>query len=628
MRACALGASVALITAAGLAVALPAAAEGSPRTGPVLADVEPATASAGIYRIPFEAGTGVTVAQIRSGSAVYAITPDAGADVVAAAAGWIRAVAEQGAPGGGFVWIEHPNGEFTRYAGLAATVEARAEGDWIDAGDILGSAPAAGGGAVLWEVAAPAVDGLPLAWSADDGAVENGIRFAPLVCGVPGADLVGDHIAAACDHAPPTASLGAGPLVVDEGQSVTLDARGSIDPDGEPLTYRWETAAADLAPVAQPVLTVADDFTGPVTLHVHDRIEQVTDDATVELVVRNVPPAVEVVPLPSDEGGIGRIRATVTDPGDDTLAAQIDWGDGGAPQAVTIAELAAGVDHAYGDDGAFPVTVTVTDDDGGVGAHAVALEMTNVAPAVTLEVGGVREFPGGVFAVVPAGGTLRASATATDPGSDDLVFAWSGGKEFLAPVVRGSVDPPLSPSGTSPVRASHEAVQVFTEPGVDILRVAVRDDDGGTTDAAVRVIVTAAASSPAGTAWWVHELAGTGRSELSPALVARYLDTVQAVSQVFSESTPAATPADAIAVLAARDDDARAAARAELLCAWLAFAGGSVAPDAVITRSSGAEVAFLDLMADAEASVDSALTSDGKLAEIADDLSRAMTALG
>lgn len=614
-----------------------ASAEAEQRGAVAVAEDHLLEASDGGYRLPFADGAVVEVGDDGSATGAYELSAGDGATVVAAAGGWLQAAAaprsaaetaetaetaEKAAesPPAGSVWIEHPTGESTRYTGLVPSDAVPTERAWIDAGTELGTV--SGDQPLRWEVVVPPATADASARGIPSASPDDGARRAGRVCGIPSSTLVaGEYLAGACDNAPPAAMLSAGTLVVDEGHSVPLDGAASADPEGEPLIYRWQLASFDVDPVAQPQVVIADDFEGTATLTVYDRMEGRWDAASVDVVVRNVPPSVEVVAVSAEEGGIGRVSATVSDPGDDTVAAQIDWGDGGPAQQVTIAELAAGVDHPYGDDGAFPVTVTATDDDGGVGAHAVPLQISSVAPAVSLEVDGALAFPGGEYAVSAPGAALHAEAGARDAGSDDLSFDWSNSRRSAFAVTPQVADPPLSPFGTFPVEAADVAEYTFAVPGVEKVRVSVTDDDGAKTDASATVVVTGSATTAQSTAWWVREYAVLDASD--PAASADYLDIVQAVSGVFSEDVTVTTPAEAVAVLAARDGDVRARARAELLRSWLTFASGAVRADATVTLSSGYETPWLAVVVDAEQDVAAPATSDEELLDVIDELRRA-----
>lgn len=148
------------------------------------------------------------------------------------------------------------------------------------------------------------------------------------------------------------------------------------------------------------------------------------------------------------------------------------------------------------------------------------------------------------------------------------------------------------------------------------------DDDGGSDSAEAGVVVTGTAETTQGSGWWKHQYSGSGSPQIDPDAAAGYLDVVNAVSHLFSEFTPAATAAEAHDVLSPTGGDRRAHARAELLMAWLHFAGGAVAWDATVPLSDGTSVAFLDLMAAAEIGIIDGATSHAELLTIEHNLAR------
>ncbi len=85
------------------------------------------------------------------------------------------------------------------------------------------------------------------------------------------------------------------------------------------------------------------------------------------------------------EGEPYPIQVEFTDPGDDTFVSTVDWGDGTVSNCDQKACLWPWIkeEHTYYDTGQFDVTVTVTDDDGGVGQVVRTVDVEpqgNLAP--------------------------------------------------------------------------------------------------------------------------------------------------------------------------------------------------------------------------------------------------------
>ena len=139
----------------------------------------------------------------------------------------------------------------------------------------------------------------------------------------------------------------------------------------------------------------------------------------------------------------------------------------------------------YGDNGVFTVTLTVTDDDGGVGSDTLTVTVGNEAPTV-----------GPITAPVdpmPVNSELAFSVNATDPGSDDLTFRWIWGDgspdtEQLYYNNGTSSDPYPSPD-VNPIDVTDEVTHTYTTPGVYEVAIFVTDDDGGVNQAIYQYVV-------------------------------------------------------------------------------------------------------------------------------------------
>lgn len=562
-----------------------------------------------------------------------------------------------------YVWIEHPNGEWSKYTHMAtgSVPNSLVVGGPVLVGQTLGTEADIGrasGRHLHHEIANPTNSADPTPFSgpfidpdpgvAGDeyfaGGFIQGTNAAPFVCDIAG-NLYADnttspgantYTANPCTNTAPAAQAG-GPYSVPEGSTVQLDGSASSDPENAILTFSWSpgtnlTSGSSNPPLLNgdaPTYSGLDDTVDVLSLTVSDVGGDVTpataltdsDDATVT--VTNVAPTVSATGDSIDEGQTAMVSATFSDPGTlDTHTASIDWDDGTPPQAVTAAQLADGVDHVYGDDGRFEATVTVTDDDGGVGSDTVDVDVANVDPALDLDDPGSVSFPGGDYAVVSAGDELPVSAAGSDAGSDDLVFTWSTGdvathfNDGLAP------DPPHSPLGTFPFAASDAIDAGYAAPGVELLTVTLADDDDGSDSADAGVIVTGVATNTEATGWWKHQYSGAGAPHLDAAAAAGYREIAEAVSSVFSESVSAATASEVEAILSPQGGDQRARATGALMAAWLQFASGAVGWNASVPLGGGSGVAFLDLMAGAEMTILDPGASNAELLAVTRDLGR------
>ena len=116
-----------------------------------------------------------------------------------------------------------------------------------------------------------------------------------------------------------------------------------------------------------------------------------------EVSVSNKVPAIDIESSHGQENLPIVLEGTITDPGSDDVMFTIDWGDGTSEKR-TYFNNGVGPDppnsssgihpfmvhvnttHTYGDNGYYEVTITATDDDGGVTVHQVTVTVSNVAP--------------------------------------------------------------------------------------------------------------------------------------------------------------------------------------------------------------------------------------------------------
>jgi len=90
--------------------------------------------------------------------------------------------------------------------------------------------------------------------------------------------------------------------------------------------------------------------------------------------------------------------------------------------------------------------------------------------------------------------TMHFTATATDPGSDDLTFTWDWGDGTPATATThfndgAGPDPPYSPGGTYPFTATDSQTHAYSSAGAYTVTLKVSDDDGGTSEMTFDIII-------------------------------------------------------------------------------------------------------------------------------------------
>ena len=175
----------------------------------------------------------------------------------------------------------------------------------------------------------------------------------------------------------------AGPdQAADEADLVSFSG-AFTDPGDDTHTITWSFGdGASASGTLTPTHTFADDGVYTVMLTVEDDDGGVTTD-TLTVTVNNVAPTAEAGPDQTTalEGQTLSFSGTFIDPGfpADTHTFTWDFGDGQTASGTLTPT------HVYADDGLYTVTLTVEDDDLGVGSDTLEVTVTNVAPVVAAD---------------------------------------------------------------------------------------------------------------------------------------------------------------------------------------------------------------------------------------------------
>jgi len=224
----------------------------------------------------------------------------------------------------------------------------------------------------------------------------------------------------------------------------------------------------------------SDSGTYLVTVTVTDA-QGAVGTATATVVVNNVAPWVYLAEqgYGSAEGSELVLNGYADDPGtQDTLTATVDYGDGTGMQPLEVNNGTLTLRHVYADDGRYTVTLTVADDDGGVGVATRQVYVYNVTPTVSATGGSLNE-----------GSMFTSSGSFTDPGAD----TWTATVDYGD----GTARQPLALNGKS-FLLEH----VYADSGTYWVSITVRDSDGAAGSTRVFATVRNVApvvSAPGGT---------------------------------------------------------------------------------------------------------------------------------
>lgn len=181
-------------------------------------------------------------------------------------------------------------------------------------------------------------------------------------------------------NAAPTATFEA-PSSVLEGSPVTLSLSAVVDEDVSGVTYAFDCGAGFGSAGPTPTATCPTSDDG--ALHVRGRVTDAQGAASLygaSVTVSNVAPTV-AAPAGSRilAGETFTANGSFTDPGADTWTAFVTWGDGAPPSTLSLTGSKFALAHTYALAGTYSVTVTVMDDDGGVGRATFSVKVQTPA---------------------------------------------------------------------------------------------------------------------------------------------------------------------------------------------------------------------------------------------------------
>ncbi|MFQ6127712.1 MAG: PKD domain-containing protein [Thermoplasmata archaeon] len=298
----------------------------------------------------------------------------------------------------------------------------------------------------------------------------------------------------------PNADAG-GPYVGAEGSPIAFDGSNSSDPDGNPLRYRWDFDGDGFwdtnwsnDPLASCIW--GDDYVGQVYLEVSDRNNTDTDITTVT--VENIHPDLQLVEYFLNISFAFRIAGEKWHNVEVYLFEDdIEIGYAnitrypGSPndQMAVLADISVNFSRSYSAIAYYtPLDDPINGQIWGANPAWLIIKSDNKETRVhhTFNVRHEETWIWHLDDLSPdfLGHNITFTATAYDPGSDDLIFTWDWGDGTSTIDIHYNngvgPDPPMSPE-VNPIVVTDKVLHYYSSSGSYTIALTVVDDDGGMT---------------------------------------------------------------------------------------------------------------------------------------------------
>ena len=274
------------------------------------------------------------------------------------------------------------------------------------------------------------------------------------------------------------------PTSIDEGDGITLDASGTTDPDGDPLTFSWDlngdgvygdaTGAVVNLTWQQLQSFGFDDGPGfrSINLQVTDAFGPITQP--IQIAINDTAPTGTIVPgtFSPVMGQSATFSSTVTDPSatDTSAGFTYSWAAtvNGTPIAANATTTSPAFSLPLASSGAYDVTLTVTDKDGGASTSDYTFTVagsSTAAPVVSL-------------AAAPATGTAGtpisfAGNVTAAAGQNGLNVVWSVTKNGQAFASGNGTTVSFTPDAAASYVVTMSATDINNAVGTGTATIAV-----------------------------------------------------------------------------------------------------------------------------------------------------------